>query len=149
MGILDQYEAADTAFKTGKVMSDDNEKLLEHLSGLSNLTNVNTGTQHRDIIRGITINHILLQRHIDSLNERNEKLTWWVITLAVAALVSTIVQTVVTVMAYVNTPTVETKSQPSSDQPQKQAIQAPASTAVQTPSSPPTVPAPKPGPKQP
>lgn len=125
MGILDQYEAADTAFKTGKVMSDDNEKLLEHLSGLSNLTNVNTGTQHRDIIRGITINHILLQRHIDSLNERNEKLTWWVITLAVAALVSTIVQTVVTVMAYVNTPTVETKSQPSSAQPQKQAIQAP------------------------
>ena len=92
MSFIDQYESADKAFRIGKVLSDDNETLLSHLSGLSNLTNINTGTQHRDIIRGITINHILLQRHIDNLNKQNSKTQRWVMVLAVAALISSIVQ---------------------------------------------------------
>lgn len=92
MGILENYEAADKAFRSGSVLSDDNEKLIAHLYGLSNQNNINSGTQHRDVIRGITINHILLQRHIDSLNKQNAKTQKWVITLAVAALVSSVVQ---------------------------------------------------------
>lgn len=92
MGILENYEAADKSFRSGSVLSDDNEKLIAHLYGLSNQNNTNSGTQHRDMIRGITINHILLQRHIDSLNKQNAKTQKWVIALAVAALISSVVQ---------------------------------------------------------
>ena len=90
MSFLDQYEAADKAFRMGKVLSDDNETLLSHLSGLSNLTNINTGTQHRDIIRGITINHILLQRHVDSLNKQNSKTQRWFMAFAVISAIGAV-----------------------------------------------------------
>jgi len=46
-----------------------------------------------------------LKNHITKLNEENAKLQWWVIALAVAALLSTLVQTVITVTAYVYPPT--------------------------------------------
>lgn len=92
MSILERYEKAHDAFSTGSVLTDSNEKLVEYLSGLSNQNNVNTGTQHRDIIRGITINHILLQRHIDALNKQNAKTQMLVIVLAIAALLSSVVQ---------------------------------------------------------
>jgi hypothetical protein len=61
MTILDRYEAAHKAFTSGKVMTDDSQTLLEHLYGLANQNNINAGTQHRDIIRGISINNILMQ----------------------------------------------------------------------------------------
>jgi hypothetical protein len=107
--ISDQYEEADRAFRVGEVLTDDKQKLLEHLYGLSNTTNINTGTQHRDIIRSLTINHILLHRHIETLqsqvnelhnhittlNTGNTKIQKWVIALAVAALVSAVIQTAV------------------------------------------------------
>jgi hypothetical protein len=95
MTILEQYEQADRAFKTGTVMSDDNATLLCHLHGLANQNNINAGTQHRDMIRGVTINHILMQRHIETLqnhitklNSSNTKLHKWVIALAAAALIT-------------------------------------------------------------
>ncbi len=107
MGILDNYEAADRAFRTGAVLTQTNEELLVHLHGLSNLTNVNTGTQHRDIIRGITINHILLQRHIDvlqqnitALNKQNEKTQRLVIALAIAALIAGGAQAIAAILPY-------------------------------------------------
>ena len=100
MGILDNYEAAHEAFKTGAVLTQSNETLLTHLHGLSNQNNSNSGTQHRDIIRGITINHILLQRHIDGLNKQNSKIQRWVIALAVAALIAAAAQTTVAILPY-------------------------------------------------
>ena len=92
MGILDNYETADQAFRTKAVLTQDNETLLSHLHGLANQNNTNSGTQHRDIIRGLTINSILMQRHIDALNKQNAKTEKWVIALAVAALISSVVQ---------------------------------------------------------
>lgn len=92
MSVLDNYESADQAFRTKAVLSQDNETLLTHLHGLSNQNNTNTGTQHRDIIRGITLNHILLQRHIDRLDKQNTKTQRLVIALTVAALLSGIPQ---------------------------------------------------------
>ena len=92
MGILDNYEAAEEAFRTRAVLSQDNETLLAHLHGLSNQNNINTGTQHRDIIRGITINHILLQRHIDGLNKQNSRTQKLVIALTSASLIGTVAQ---------------------------------------------------------
>lgn len=92
MGILDSYETADQAFRTKAVLTQDNAILLEHLHGLSNQNNINTGTQHRDIIRGLTINNILLQRHIDSLNKQNTKTQRLVIALTIASLIGTAAQ---------------------------------------------------------
>ena len=92
MSVLEKYEKAHSAFASGSVLTDSNEKLIEYLSGLSNQNNTNTGTQHRDLIRGITINHILLQHHIDALNRQNAKTQKWVIVLAIAALLSSIIQ---------------------------------------------------------
>lgn len=104
MSVLDNYETAHAAFLTKAVLTQDNETLLEHLHGLSNQNNINVGTQHRDVIRSITINNILLQRHINSLQShitaldaKNSKLQWWVMTLAVAALASAIVQTTIAI----------------------------------------------------
>lgn len=57
---VDQYKAADDAFTSGNVLTDDKQTLLAYLFGLSNQSNYNTGTQQRDLIRGITINHLLL-----------------------------------------------------------------------------------------
>ena len=37
--------------------------------------------RHREIIRGITINTILSQRHIDKIESRNRKLTFLLIIL--------------------------------------------------------------------
>ena len=104
MSVLDDYENADRAFKTKAVLSQDKAALLTHLHGLSNQNNTNTGTQHRDMIRGFTINNILLQRHIDSLqahisnlDAKNSKLQIWVMWLAIASLVATTVQTAIAV----------------------------------------------------
>lgn len=101
MTILDKYETADAAFRSGDVLNESNETLLDHLHGLSNQNNINPGTQHRDIIRGLTINNIILQRHVETLQShiteldaKNSKLQRWVIVLAVAALIGTVAQTI-------------------------------------------------------
>lgn len=82
---LDHYEAEHKAFTSGKVMTDDSPTLLQHLYGLANQNNTNTGTQHRDIIRGISINNILMQRHIDDLNKQNLRTQKLVKALTIAA----------------------------------------------------------------
>ena len=45
-----------------------------------------------------------LKAHITELNEKNAKLQWWVVALAIVALASTLVQTVFSVAAYVASP---------------------------------------------
>jgi hypothetical protein len=127
MSVLDQYESAHKSFRSGAVMSEDNETLLNHLSGLANQNNTNEGTQHRDIVRGLTINHILLQRHIDGLNKQNAKTQRWVIALAVASLIATAVQTTVAIRAELRE---EAKTQQGSPQPPQSPQQAATPTQV-------------------
>ena len=45
-----------------------------------------------------------LKAHITELNQKNAKLQWWVVALAIAALVSTLVQTVFSIAAYIAPP---------------------------------------------
>lgn len=94
MDHLDNYEAADKAFNTSSVLTDSNELLLKYLAGLSNQRNVNEGTQHRDVIRGLTINHLLLQRHVDALEKRSSVMQRVVIVLTIITLVATLGQLV-------------------------------------------------------
>ena len=100
MGHIDNYTDADLAFHTGEVLKADNKTLLRYLSGLANTNNINVGTQHRDVIRGLTINNILLQHHvtdlqahISRLDAKNSITTYAVIVLTVVAVIGTGLQT--------------------------------------------------------
>ena len=94
------YEAMNAAFASNSIQRDDGAVLQEYLVLLCTRHEVNPYIQHRDIIRGLTINHILMQRHIDSLNKQNEKTQRLVIALAIAALISGIAQTTATILPY-------------------------------------------------
>ena len=86
------YQPVEDAFRDGKINEQSNENLSSFLIALSNEYLPNENVRHRDIIRGLTINHILLQRHIEGLNKQNSKTQRWVMALAVAALISSVVQ---------------------------------------------------------
>ncbi|MGH8615286.1 MAG: hypothetical protein ACREYF_25520 [Gammaproteobacteria bacterium] len=53
-------DAAAKAFDDNALSSCDNETLQKHLIALANEQVPNTSVQHRNIIRGITINHVLM-----------------------------------------------------------------------------------------
>ncbi len=97
--ILERYEDAHAAFMRGDIENQSDEQLLIHLSGLANQNNINTGTQHRDVIRGLTVNNILLKRHLDrlqghitALNGQNSRTQRFVIALTIASLLGSGVQ---------------------------------------------------------
>lgn len=88
----DNYQPMEDAFRDGVIASETSDVLQKHLLALSNQVIRSDAVQHRDIILGITINHILLQRHIDGLNKQNSKTEKLVIALTVASLIGTGVQ---------------------------------------------------------
>ncbi|MBN9690703.1 MAG: hypothetical protein J0M24_10730 [Verrucomicrobia bacterium] len=59
----------DLAFETGKVIEAPPEKLAEWLQHLCSASVRNGGVQPREIIRGLTINHIQMARTIQSVEE--------------------------------------------------------------------------------
>ena len=81
------YQPVENAFRDGKIEEQNNESLSSFLIALSNEVVPNENVRHRDIIRGLTINHILLQRHIERLNKQNSKIQKLVIVLTVAAVI--------------------------------------------------------------
>jgi hypothetical protein len=132
---LEDWEKANASFMDGTLLSCDTPTLQKHLLALSNQQIRNETIQHRDVIRGLTINHILLQRHIDSLNEQNAKTERWVIALAVAALIAAVVQTTVAIRAELRAAPM---TQSSSPPPQKSAQPMAAPTLALPQSSHPT-----------
>ena len=86
------YQPVEDAFREGTIEHQDPETLKRFLLALANQPIPNDTVRHRDIIRGLTINHLLLQHHIDGLNRQNSKTQKWVIALAIAALLSSVVQ---------------------------------------------------------
>jgi len=78
-----------------------------------------------------------LQTHITALDAKNTKLTMWVIVLAVAALISTVTQTVVAIRAEVRA---GSQSQSTASAPQMPTTPAQSANPAQTPSTPPGVP---------
>lgn len=79
-------------FETGEVLSKEEPELITGLLELCNGRVSNEEVRHRELLRGITINHILMQRHIDKLNKQNNTTQRWVIVLAAASLIGTAVQ---------------------------------------------------------
>lgn len=81
-----------------------------------------------------------LQTHITALDEKNTKLTIWVIVLAAAALISTVIQTVVVIRAEFRA---GSQAQFTVSAPQLPRTPAQDANSAQGPSSPPIAPAPK------
>lgn len=81
-----QFDAAAKAFDENALSACDDKTLQEHLIAFAKEDVPNQALQHRNIIRGITINHLLLQRHIERLNKQNSITQRLVIALTVAAL---------------------------------------------------------------
>ena len=88
----DEYQPVENAFREGTIGDQDPATLRRFLLALSNKPIPNDTVRHRDIIRGLTINHLLLHDHITRLNQQNSRTQKWVIALALAALVSSVVQ---------------------------------------------------------
>lgn len=114
-----EYQAVEDAFRDGTVEQKDAATLQKYLVALTNQVVHNDSVRHREIIRGITINHILMQRHIDGLNNQNRKTECWVIALAVASLIATASQTW---FAYVADKCIEEKIMPTASAPHTPAI---------------------------
>ena len=67
------HSEVDRAFENGTVFDASQEQLSRWLENLCTGSVPNPDVQHREIIRGITINHIQMTRLIADLNRRN---TW-------------------------------------------------------------------------
>jgi hypothetical protein len=90
---IENYQPVEDAFRDGTIDEHDSATLGNFLMALSNQPLENDRVKHRDIIRGITINHILLKRHIDALDKKNDLTQKLVIALTIASLIGTGAQT--------------------------------------------------------
>ncbi len=77
----------DELFRNGEVFNATDEELDNALNELSSGHVANDMVRHREIIRGITINTIKSQRHIDRIEARNQKLTWAIIALTTVSII--------------------------------------------------------------
>jgi hypothetical protein len=88
MSQSERYQAVEDAFRKGQIDATDSATLADYLTALSNQPLANERVQHRDVIRGITINHVLLQRHIADLDKKNALTQKLVVALTVASLIA-------------------------------------------------------------
>ena len=89
---------ADRAFGQGTVCEASEEQLQRYLQNICTGAIPNDTIRHREIVRGITINHIQTARVIKELgatiarlNAQNARTERWIVVLAIASLVATLV----------------------------------------------------------
>jgi hypothetical protein len=80
-------------FETGEINSANDAVLQDVMNSLASAQVPNDFVRHREIIRGITINNIRMQRHIDRLDNQNKTTQRWFMLLAGLTLIASIVQT--------------------------------------------------------
>jgi len=80
----------DELFEQGSVFDASDEEIKNALNELSTGSVPNDTVRHRQIIRGITINTIINQRHIDKIESRNQKLTRLIIVLTAVSIILSI-----------------------------------------------------------
>lgn len=83
-------QGKDKLFEKGEIFSATDEELDNALKELSTGHVSNDMVRHREIIRGITINTIKSQRHIDRIEARNQKLTYIIIVLTIVSIILSI-----------------------------------------------------------
>lgn len=79
-------------FDSDRVLTASEPDLLIMLKQICSEPVHNDLVRHREIVRGLTINHILMKRHIDTLNNQNATTQRWVMVLALIATVGTLAQ---------------------------------------------------------
>ncbi|MCE2969074.1 MAG: hypothetical protein LW847_02395 [Burkholderiales bacterium] len=87
-----EYESAQAAFCDGSVVTAPREHLQRYLLAISRNATFDDAIQSRDNVQVVTLNHLILQRHIDELERRSKWLQWLVVVLTVASLFGTVVQ---------------------------------------------------------
>jgi hypothetical protein len=88
----ERQDRLDAAFVTGSVFGAAEPELLNYLQTLSTGRIPNDMVRHREIIRGLTINHIQMRRLIDRLDRQNRRVTILFVVLAVLSLLSAVIQ---------------------------------------------------------
>jgi len=78
-----KHSEFDTAFKDGTVNNASDDKLIEYLQTLSTGAIANDRIHHREMIRGMTINHIQMSRMMRKFDARNRSLTILIIILTI------------------------------------------------------------------
>ena len=114
------YLDADPTKPTQELLSDIRSATQQpHFPGLPLLPFANllvkVSTEGSEAIEG-------LKAHITDLNAKNAKLQWWVVALAIAALLSTLIQTIFSVAAYVTPPGGSQSVQASTAQPEPSVV---------------------------
>jgi len=88
----DEYQAALKEFSSGEIVNADRTTLQGHLIAIAQNVTGDDGVQARDTVQALTINHLILQRHIDELERRGSKTQKIIIALTVASLIGTAMQ---------------------------------------------------------
>ena len=86
---IEEYERVLRAFTTGEVYSADAETLKRYLTVIASHSTTNPVAQSRDLVQSTTLNNLILQRHIDSLERRGANTQRLVMLLTVASLLGT------------------------------------------------------------
>ena len=87
-----EYQEALKAFDTGGVVDASRTDLQRYLVAIARNATGDDAVQARDTIQALTLNHLVLQRHIDSLERKNTVTQRLVIGLTIASLAGTVVQ---------------------------------------------------------
>jgi hypothetical protein len=88
------HSEVDKAFENGTVFDASPEQLSRWLGNLCTGSIPNPDIQHREIVRGITINHIQMTRLIADLNRRNTWLTVAIGLITFFSLAASVIQAV-------------------------------------------------------
>lgn len=88
----------DEAFTHGNVGEASPEQLEKWLKTLCTGRVPNEQVRHREIIRGITINHIQMSRMIRNLDESNRRTQIVVVVLALAAVIVGVIQILIGIL---------------------------------------------------
>ena len=89
------HREMDEAFTHGNVGDATPEQLDKWLQNLCTGNVPNESIRHREIVRGITINHIQMARMLRHLDESNRKTQLLVVVLTIAAVVVGVAQVIV------------------------------------------------------
>ena len=84
------YQPVENAFRDGVINEQSNDSLSSFLVALSNEVVTNENVRHRDTFRGLTINHILLQRHINALDKKSTSMQKWFMVFAIISTIGTL-----------------------------------------------------------
>src|SRR3954451_21080059 len=93
----DRDKKLDDAFRSGSVYRASDEELHE-LINICCTGVPNENVRHRQIVRGLAINHVLLSNLIARLNAQNVRFGWLVLALAVVSCIATVAQVVLAML---------------------------------------------------